>query len=83
MRSQRGLCPPGPKMPPESELQKPDVSALTGFQERSGVSQKPPFPASHPQPGPLWRKAGGFHPLPTRCALPWGLLQVQSSLQEL
>lgn len=43
MCSQRGLCPPGPKMPPESELQKPDVSALTGFQERSAVLRSPHF----------------------------------------
>lgn len=32
-----------PQMPPESELQKPDVSALTGFQERSAVLRSPHF----------------------------------------
>lgn len=32
-----------PQMPPKSELQKPDVSTLTGFQERSAVLRSPHF----------------------------------------
>lgn len=32
-----------PQMPPENELQRPDVSALTGFQERSAVLRSPHF----------------------------------------
>jgi hypothetical protein len=75
-----------PQMPPENELQRPDVSALTGFQERSAVLRSPHFLLHTHSLVLCGGKQEAFtppHPTPlsVRCPLqdrawPWGLLQV-------
>lgn len=73
-------------MPPESELQKPDVSALTGFQERSlGRFSEAPISCFTPTAWSSVEESGRFLPSaqPLRFALgtPTGAEQLAGAVR--